>query len=486
MLLRRGPRLSSPLSSTFQQSPSEVVPVSIQQRSVSPIYPGGRVAVYPVGAVEKVRRRLDRALEVLGDGEYHHASELRRKLGSEIDCVASMGELLDSGYFVDRSGSYLRLRRRGQLEKRQSSVVVLDGLDLGDVVVVRSSVENVPEGMVCEEESFDVGGDAMAESVVEGLVLSDPASMLTLPVEGSASMTGAILARKGSGKSYLGMVLIEEFMARLEGVAVVVFDPTGVWWGLLSTTMGEPSSYGAILLGGPRGHAKITSGSGAKVADVINAVRPRPVIVDLSELAPSEQHELVADFCEKLIGLPHFPVHVVFDEADEFAPQRLGSISKHQKRSLGYVERMVMRGRSRGIGVTLISLRPAVISKNVLSQVDVLWLLQMTAPQDLRAVEDWLTHFEHKVTERQRDECLSQLPLLPVGTAYFLRGGERSMFRRFKVRHKGTYDSSKTLVVGASDSPILSELPDQVVRTVREVLMTSVGERSSEDSSGGG
>jgi len=481
VLLRRGPRIPPPSSYPLAPPQREEPQAPQAVRSAARIYSGGTAGVYPRGG----SARKSRLLEVLGDGEFHHASELRRKVDSPVELVSELGELLDSGYVVVRSLSHLKLRRRGDLEARQDLATLIDGLDLDESVESRAlpAVATRDDEISEDELDFNVGDDAGEVSAGGGLVLSDPPEVLMLPSDGSASMTGAILARKGSGKSYLGMVLVEELLG-LDGVTVVVFDPTGVWWGLLSTAGGEPSAYGAILLGGPRGHEKIASGSGAGIAEVVNAVRPRPVVVDLSELAPSEQHEVVASFCERLVGLPHFPIHVVIDEADEFAPQRLGAISKHQKRALGHVERMVMRGRSRGIGVTLISLRPAVISKNVLSQVDALWLLQMAAPQDLRAVEDWLTHFDHKVSESQRVSCLSQLPMLPVGTAYFLRGGERAAFRRFKVRHKSTYDSSKTLVVGASDNPILSEIPAPVRDIVRELLLKSLADQSSEDQSG--
>jgi hypothetical protein len=471
LLLRRGPRLTQSLSYSPLPSQRDAESSPRPIRSSSPVYSGGATSVYPQG-VTKSKERIALVLEVLGDGKYHPVSEVRDRFDDDVDCVVAVGDLLDAGYVVVRSGDHLRVRRRGPLERRQSLAVLFDGLQLGsggDDRALQEGEETVQEevGQRDDGGGFDVGADA-------GVVLSDPAGGLSLAVDGAASMTGAILARKGSGKSYLGGVLVEELMLKVSGVALVVFDPTGGWWGLLSTASGEASDHGVVLLGGPRGHEEIMSDSGARVAEVVEALCPRPVVVDMSELAPSEQHELVADFCERLLGLPQFPVHVVLDEADEFCPQRLsGAVSKHQKRALGFVERMVMRGRHRGIGVTLISLRPAVVSKNVLSQVDSLWLLQMVEPNDIRAVEDWLSNFEHKVTERQRVECLSQLPMMPVGMAYFLRGGEHAMFRRFKVRHKLTYDSSKTLVVGARDNPILSTLPPAVRAQLREILSRS-------------
>jgi hypothetical protein len=265
-------------------------------------------------------------------------------------------------------------------------------------------------------------------------------------------------------------VMIEEIMPWAERPVVVVIDPGGVCWGLLSTSDGAPSPHKILLLGGSRGHFSLGVRDGAAAANIVCAVRPTPVILDLSELAPVEQHELVADFCERLWAREHFPLHLVVDEADEFAPQRFGALARHQRRSLDLLGRLVMRGRARGMGATLISLRPAVLAKNLLSQVDELYLLRLVEANDIRAASTWLENFDHQVTERQRTECLSNLPVLPTGTSYFLRGGDSPMFRRFKVREKHTYDSSRALTSGARDNPVLSSPGAEVLAVAEKIL----------------
>lgn len=51
----------------------------------------------------------------------------------------------------------------------------------------------------------------------------------TLPPE-AVTQTFAILAKRGSGKTYTAAVLVEELLkARL---SICVVDPVGVWWGL--------------------------------------------------------------------------------------------------------------------------------------------------------------------------------------------------------------------------------------------------------------
>jgi DNA helicase HerA-like ATPase len=193
----------------------------------------------------------------------------------------------------------------------------------------------------------------------------------------------------------------------------------------------------------------------------------------------------VADFCERTWALPHYPLHLVVDEADEFAPQRFGALPQQQRRSLDLLGRMVMRGRARGMGGTLISLRPAVLSKNLLSQVDELYLLRLSEPHDITAARSWLEDFEHQVTEQQKISCLSQLPVLPTGTAYFLRGGDRPMFRRFKVREKRTHDSSRALGTGTASRPVLSSPAPAVLEAARKIFAASSPKGEQEDGDAG-
>jgi hypothetical protein len=296
-------------------------------------------------------------------------------------------------------------------------------------------------------------------------------------------MMSAILAKRGSGKTYLGMVLCEELMATPDPPVLVVFDPTGAWWGLCARSDGSPSEglrlesktpeHEILLLGGPKGHLPLSARHGAKLAELAMQLAVVPVVVDLSEMAPAEQHRVCADFCERLLAMPKAErraAHVVFDEADEFAPQRFGGVGGEQRRSLGLVERLVMRGRSRGIGATLITLRPAVLSKNVLSQVDALYLLRMVEPNDLHAVKEWLAGFERNISADQRSRCLGYLPVLPVGTGYFLRGGEQVMFRRFHVRRKRSYDSSRTPDGLTRDAPVLRAPSAAVLARATRIL----------------
>lgn len=441
----------------------------------SPVYPSGFGCGWGITSERRKSSRQERLLNFMRDGKYCSVGEILKLMAAE-ECATAMGELLASGYALDRAGDSFRLRAREDGEPRQLLADVLDGVEL----TLREDEPEEAEPIV--EEEFDPGEDAGVGRVeeVDGLLeLSEPPGFFSLSLQEWTSSTRAILAKRGAGKTYLAGVMLEEILPRSERPMVVVVDPGGVFWGLLSTSEGRPSSHEILLLGGPRGHFTLGAKDGVAAANVVCEVRPVPVILDLSELAPIEQHELVADFCERMWAREHFPLHVVVDEADEFAPQRFGALPRYQRRSLDLLGRMVMRGRGRGMGATLISLRPAVMSKNLLSQVDELYLLRLMEANDIRAASVWLENFDHQVSERQRVACLSQLPVLPTGISYFLRGGDNPTFRRFKVREKRTYDSSRTLGSGARGNPVLSSPGPEVLVAARKIL------ENGDDSTGG-
>ena len=54
------------------------------------------------------------------------------------------------------------------------------------------------------------------------------------------------------------------------------------------------------------------------------------------------------------------------------------------------LSRLVKQGGVRGVGVTMITQRPADINKKVLSQVDILTVLRMSHPLDIAAATGWI------------------------------------------------------------------------------------------------
>jgi Mn-dependent DtxR family transcriptional regulator len=260
------------------------------------------------------------------------------------------------------------------------------------------------------------------------------AADLVLPAE-AVTRTFAVLAVRGAGKTYCAAVLTEELVKARQPVAVV--DPVGVWWGLRAGADGTGPGLPVAVLGGERGDVPLSSSMGEAAADLLVEER-LPVVLDLSLFRKGEQRRFVADFAERLYHRNRAPLHLVLDEADLWAPQRP---APGQQRLLGAVEDLVRRGRARGLGVTLVSQRPAVLAKDVLSQADTLVALRLVAPQDRTALDAWVR--AHGVAE-ERDALQRSLPSLAVGEAWVWSPGWLGLLRRVRVRRRETFDSSRT------------------------------------------
>jgi len=263
---------------------------------------------------------------------------------------------------------------------------------------------------------------------------------LSLPLE-AVTETFAILAKRGVGKTYTAAVLVEEMLKA--GQTVVVADPVGVWWGLRSSPDGRGPGLPIAILGGDHGDAPLPAEAGAAVADLAAEER-LSLVLDLSHFTPPEQTRFMTGFAERLYRRNRLPLHLVLDEADQFVPQ---VPEAGQQPLLWAMNRIVRLGRARGLGVTLISQRPAVLSKNVLTQAEVLIALRLTSPQDRKAVEAWVSAHDAPAL---RQEMLASLASLPVGTCWLWSPGWLDRLVRAQIRRRETFDSSATPKVGIS------------------------------------
>lgn len=81
------------------------------------------------------------------------------------------------------------------------------------------------------------------------------------------TLTQAILAKKGSGKTYTAAVIAEEMLT--SGLPVTIIDPTGAWWGIKSSADGECAGYPVVVFGGDHADVNIAPDSGeATVANI--------------------------------------------------------------------------------------------------------------------------------------------------------------------------------------------------------------------------
>lgn len=293
---------------------------------------------------------------------------------------------------------------------------------------------------------------------------------LSLPIE-AVTQTFAILAKRGVGKTYTASVMVEEMLKN--NLQTVVVDPIGVWWGLRSSVDGKSAGLPIVIAGGDHADVPIEPTNGETLADLVIS-ETLSLVIDLSLFRKNQQTQFMTDFMEKLYHSNRSPLHLVLDEADAFAPQRPFN---NQARMLGAAEDLVRRGRARGIGVTMITQRPAVLNKDVLTQIEVLVAMRLVSPQDRKAVDEWIkVHGE----EGQREELMESLPSLPIGTAWFWSPGWLDMFRRVKVRERETFDSSKTPKVGEKIKAAKA-MANVDLEAIKKQLASTIERKQAED-----
>jgi uncharacterized protein len=286
---------------------------------------------------------------------------------------------------------------------------------------------------------------------------------LSLPLD-FVTQTQAILAKRGVGKSYTASVEAEELLKA--GQQVVVIDPTGAWFGLKSSADGKSAGFPIAVFGGEHADVPLEESAGEIVAQAI-IERRFSAIIDLSFLRKNQRNRFMTAFLETLFRLNRVAMHLFVDEAHTIAPQKPFG---EEARMLGAIEDVVMLGRRRGLGCTLITQRPQVLNKNVLTQCEILCCLRLVHPKDIDAVEEWVNvHAD----ETQAKEMIVSLPSLPIGTAWFWAPGWGDIFKRVNIRKRETFDSSATPKAGEAQvtpkvlAPIdIEKLGQQITATV--------------------
>lgn len=299
------------------------------------------------------------------------------------------------------------------------------------------------------------------------------ANNFTLPPE-SVTETFAILGIRGSGKTNTGVVITEELLAANQ--QVVIIDPVDVWWGLKSSKDGKAPGYPLPVIGGDHADVPLDGAAGVVLADFVTDTRAS-VILSLRNLSMNDQRRFAGDFAKRLYerkGQQRSPLMLMVDEADEFVPQR---VPKGHEGTFGAFDRLVRRGRSSGIGVTLISQRAQVINKDVLSQMGTLVGMRVLHKLDRKALEAWI---EAHDTEGRQEEFMASLASLGRGDAWIWSPSWLGVFERIHVRERHTYDSSATPKAGDKIAPP-KELAAIDLEGLREKMASTIEKAKQDD-----
>ncbi len=173
---------------------------------------------------------------------------------------------------------------------------------------------------------------------------------------------------------------------------------------------------------------------GTRIDEIIS--KGKITIINLRGVAPDIQELVVQRLSMALFELRKRnkipPMMLVVEEAHNYVPQQGMAASSKILRTIA------SEGRKFGLGLCIISQRPAKIDKNVLSQCNTQIILRVTNPNDLRAIGNSV--------ENLTKGSLEEIQRLPIGVA-LVTGGNISMPLFVEIRPRETKHGGESVKV---------------------------------------
>ena len=306
------------------------------------------------------------------------------------------------------------------------------------------------------------------------------AADLKLPSD-FATQTVFICGKRGSGKSSTGARIAEQLDKC--NCRFAVLDPPDAWWGLKSSRDGKSPGIQAYVFGGRHADLPLESGAGALLADVVVDHRVN-VIMSMRHFSNLERSRFAIDFAARLFARNTEPLMLFCEEAHRLFPQSREEYGKGARveEMLGAMNKLLTEGRTSGIGVTVISQRPALVHATARNQAEVLVAHRIIGPHDRDAVEGWVKY--HHQDEESRGEFLASLATLKTGECWFW-GPEYPEdnpigLRRIRVLMPETYDSRRTPKPGEhrTDPKVLAPID---IEKLRDKMAATIERAKAED-----
>lgn len=185
---------------------------------------------------------------------------------------------------------------------------------------------------------------------------SNAGQPVRLDLEELLSTRLLVQGNSGSGKSHLLRRLLEQSAGHVQQA---IIDPEGDFVGLAER-------YGHVVIDAER-----TAGEIGRIAARIRKHRAS-VVFNLEGLDADAQMRSAAAFLNGLFDADReywFPMLVIVDEAQLFAPSGAGEISDEARRvSLSAMTNLMCRGRKRGLAGVIATQRLAKLAKNVAAE----------------------------------------------------------------------------------------------------------------------
>ncbi|MDR3514381.1 MAG: DUF87 domain-containing protein [Azospirillaceae bacterium] len=270
----------------------------------------------------------------------------------------------------------------------------------------------------------------------------------TLDLEELLATRLLVQGNSGSGKSHLLRRLLEQSAS---WVQQVIIDPEGDF----------------VTLGDRFGHIAIDAADHTELALQRVAERVRQhrisVVLNLEGLDAELQMRHAASFLNGLFDADRdfwYPLLVVVDEAQLFAPSAAGEVADDARRlSLTAMTNLMCRGRKRGLAGVIATQRLAKLAKNVAAEASNFLMGRTFLDIDMARAAD-LLGMERRQAEMFRD----------VERGHFIALGPALSKRPAPIRIGAVETAAR------SGSPKLTPLPETPPTDARDLIMSAAGE----------
>ena len=254
-----------------------------------------------------------------------------------------------------------------------------------------------------------------------------------------------VQGNSGSGKSHLLRRLLEQSAAHVQQV---VIDPEGDF-----VTLAD--RFGHVIVDGDRSPGDLEA-----IATRIRQHRVSAVLT-LDTLDAEAQMRAAAIFLNALFEADRdhwFPLLVVVDEAQLFAPAVSGEVTEEvRKLSLGAMTNLMCRGRKRGLAGVIATQRLAKLAKNVAAEATNFLMGRTFLDIDMARAAD-LLGLERRQAEMFRD----------LGRGQFCALGPALSRRPITVQVGPTETQPRAV------TPRLTPLPDTPSEAARDIILAPV------------
>lgn len=276
---------------------------------------------------------------------------------------------------------------------------------------------------------------------VKDVALSKPSPAI-LDLEELLATRLLVQGNSGSGKSHLLRRLLEQ---SADWVQQCIIDPEGDF-----VTLAD--RFGHVVVDATRSENELT-----RIAGRIRQHRVS-VILNLEGLDSEQQMRAAAAFLGGLFDAERdywYPMLVVVDEAQLFAPAAGGEVSDEaRKLSLGAMTNLMCRGRKRGLAGVIATQRLAKLAKNVAAEASNFLMGRTFLDIDMARAAD-LLGMERRQAEMFRD----------LARGHFIALGPALSRRPFAIKIGDVETSAR------SASPKLMPLPDAPI-DAQELIFT--------------